>query len=345
MTDSTSITINANKIAVSIDDFKTLKECIFEGEKYSVRDNGAIFRHSREGKRARSNDDTWTFGNPNSENPYLLLSGTRVHRIVATAFHGEPPDSKYVVDHIDSNCKNNRPENLRWLTRLENTLNNPVTRKKIEFLCGSVEAFLSNPAMLNQMSLAPNISWMKTVTPEEAANCKARMAIWANTKSIPAGSFTNRRGAFDTRIYKPVQKWEAGLAGEPGLDFAETPMCGQYMWHGSYFPLCPTEFGVSKLDSYLQSIQIGKVFSYGDSSPRLVVIDSAKTKHQPALLVLCESSGSNPYALCAITLNERGYFIHFVIGTYPDCETAKIAFCKEQELTKFSSSGYNGFRS
>lgn len=48
---------------------------------------------------------------------------------IATAFHGEPPSPQYVVDHIDTNCRNNRPENLRWLTRLENALMNPITRK------------------------------------------------------------------------------------------------------------------------------------------------------------------------------------------------------------------------
>ncbi|MBK9321670.1 MAG: HNH endonuclease [Bdellovibrionaceae bacterium] len=267
-----------------------------------------------------------------------------MHRIVATAFHGDPPDPKYVVDHIDSNCRNNRPENLRWLTRLENTLKNPVTRKKIEFLCGSVEAFLANPSILNSMNISPNMSWMKAVTHEEAENCKLRMAIWANSKNIPTGSYTNRRGAFDKRVFKPLHKWEAGLAGEPGLDFAETPMCGQYMWHGSFFPMCPNEFGISALDSYFQNIKIGELFSYGDSSPRLIVNMVAKTKNHPAILVLCDSSGSKPFALCAITLNEKGYFVHFVVGTYSDKETAKIALENELSLLKFSSDGYNGFR-
>lgn len=337
---------NQNKIETSInlDDFKIQKECSFEGEMYSVRDNGAVLRHSPEGKRLRSVDNKWTLGNTNESNPYLHIAGVRVHRIVATAFHGEPPDPKYVVDHIDSNCRNNRPENLRWLTRLENTLKNPATRKKIEFLCGSVEAFLANPAILNSMNLSPNMAWMKAVTPEEAENCKLRVSIWANSKNIPTGSKTNRRGAFDKRVFKPLHKWEAGLAGEPGLDFAETPICGQYMWAGSFFPMCPNEFGISTLESYFQNIKIGELFSYGDSSPRLIVNMVAKTKHHPAILVLCESSGSKPFALCAITLNEKGYFVHFVVGTHLDLEKARAAFEVEVELLNFSSDGYGGFR-
>ena len=95
---------------VNINDYNQIKECIYKGERYSVRDNGAVFRHPREGARARSNDNQWTFGKENAENPYLLISNIRVHRIVATAFHGDPPDPKYVVDHIDTNCRNNRLE-------------------------------------------------------------------------------------------------------------------------------------------------------------------------------------------------------------------------------------------
>jgi len=150
---------------VNVDDFDQEKECLYKGERYSVRDNGAVLRHQRSGKPRRPLDEQWTFGKENTANPYLLIAGVRIHRIVATAFHGEPPDPQCVVDHIDSNCRNNRPANLRWLTRLENALNNPTTRKKIEYLCGSIEAFLENPSMLNDLQVDPSYSWMRTVTP------------------------------------------------------------------------------------------------------------------------------------------------------------------------------------
>ena len=35
------------------------------------------------------------------------------------------------IDHIDTNRCNNRKENLRWFTKLENALNNEITRNKI----------------------------------------------------------------------------------------------------------------------------------------------------------------------------------------------------------------------
>lgn len=109
-------------------DFKREVECVYKDEHYSVRDNGAVLRHARKGKRLRKYDNQWTFGKPNN-NGYMLIVSEVVHRIVAYAFLGEPPTAQHIVDHIDTNRQNNRPENLRWLTKLENILNNPITVK------------------------------------------------------------------------------------------------------------------------------------------------------------------------------------------------------------------------
>ena len=111
-----------------------------------------------------------------------------VHQVVCTAFHGPEPKPHMVVDHIDTNRCNNRPENLRWLTRLENALNNDATRKKIIYLCGSIEAFIENPAILRSKALTPDVSWMKTVTKEEAAACKKHIEEWAKRDSKPQGA-------------------------------------------------------------------------------------------------------------------------------------------------------------
>ena len=134
---------------ITVDDFyNEVKECIIKGEVYSVRDNGAVMRHQREGKRIRQLDSIWTFGRTDEKTGYKYIGTERVHRIVAVAFHGEPPTEQYIVDHIDTNRQNNRPDNLRWLTKLENTLNNPITRARIENICGSIEEFLKNPEIL-----------------------------------------------------------------------------------------------------------------------------------------------------------------------------------------------------
>jgi hypothetical protein len=324
-----------------VNDFSIERECIYEGERYSVRDNGAVFRHPPEGKRPRSNDNQWTFGKENSSNPYLHISNTRVHRIVATAFHGEPPQPTYVVDHKDTNCRNNRPENLRWLSRLENALKNPVTRKKIEYLCGSIEAFLKNPSMLNDLPGEPNFTWMRAVSPEEARNCMVRMSLWANSdKKPPRAAATNtRRSSFNDRVYTPLQKWEAGLDGEPGLDFAATPWCAQYMWCGAiYFPCCPQPPGTDPLDDYYQNLKVGEVFAYcasDDENPRLVVIDAVMRPNRSSILVMCES-GDHGWSIVGIEQARRSkYFIHFNLGSYSSRDEAEKAFCLKKELADF----------
>ena len=91
--------------------YNEVKECIYKGEVYSARDNGAVMRHSREGKRLRKDDNIWTFGKVDQRTGYNLIGTERVHRIVAYAFLGEPPTAQHVVDHIDTNRQNNRPEN------------------------------------------------------------------------------------------------------------------------------------------------------------------------------------------------------------------------------------------
>ncbi|MDR2911362.1 MAG: HNH endonuclease, partial [Bacteroidales bacterium] len=137
-------------MGVNIDDFKQEIECIYKEEKYSVRDNGVVLRHPRDNGRVRPTDNQWTFGKPNDKTGYMEIASVRVHIIVATAFYGIKPTKEYVVDHIDTNRRNNRVENLRWVTRLENALNNPITRKRIILRCGSIEAFLANPSLLRE---------------------------------------------------------------------------------------------------------------------------------------------------------------------------------------------------
>lgn len=126
-------------MAANLNDFGREAECIYKNERYSVRDNGAVLRHPRNNKPIRKYDNRWTFGKPNN-NGYMLIASEVIHRIVAYAFLGEPPTIQHIVDHLDTNRQNNRPENLRWLTKLENILNNPITLKKIIFHRGSIEA-------------------------------------------------------------------------------------------------------------------------------------------------------------------------------------------------------------
>lgn len=44
----------------------------------------------------------------------------RVHRLVCLAFHGEAPEGKCEVAHLNGNPMDNRPENLAWKSTAEN---------------------------------------------------------------------------------------------------------------------------------------------------------------------------------------------------------------------------------
>ena len=83
---------------VNIDDFNEVKDCNYKGEHYSARDNGAIMRHQREGLRKRKLDEVWSFGVPNIATGYMDFCGERVHRIVATAFHGPAPSTRLLAE-------------------------------------------------------------------------------------------------------------------------------------------------------------------------------------------------------------------------------------------------------
>lgn len=179
-----------------INDYKDIKECIYKEEHYSVRDNGAVMRHLRDGKKPRRDDGVWTFGVKNPQNGYMMLGQHRVHIIVATAFLGARDSKVYVVDHIDTNRCNNRVENLRWFTRLENALNNEITRNKIIYICGSIEAFIENPSILRERLIGePSLEWMRTVTREEATTAYNNIKLYweeqaANPKPLAGGKMS-----------------------------------------------------------------------------------------------------------------------------------------------------------
>ena len=172
-----------------INDYKKVKECVYKGEHYSVRDNGAVLRYPKEGQKPRKLDGKWTFGRKSIHNGYMHIGSSRVHIIVATAFYGARDSKVYVVDHIDTNRCNNRVENLRWFTRLENAINNEITRYKIIAICGSIDAFIENPSILHErMGLfgEPSLEWMRTVTREEAFKAYENLKkFWAEQAKRP----------------------------------------------------------------------------------------------------------------------------------------------------------------
>jgi len=156
-------------------------------------------------------DNKWTFGEKNEANGYMFFaSNIRVHQVVASAFWGHQKAEGMVVDHKDTNRCNNRAENLHWVTKLENVLNNPITRRRIINICGSVAAFLENPTLLRDSSADPNFKWMRTVSEEEAAKCKANLERWSQEDTeftgVPRG---NGIGEWIYKEYQPVKQGDS----------------------------------------------------------------------------------------------------------------------------------------
>ena len=311
---------------VSVDEYNETKDCIYKDEHYSVRDNGAVMRHPREGKRLRKDDNVWTFGKPNEKTGYMEIAGQRVHRIVAFAFLGDPPTEQHVVDHIDTNRRNNRPENLRWLTRLENALNNPITRARIENLCGSIEVLLADPSVLRGHEMIdPNFNWMRTVSPEEARASLERLTNWAKEHPKPQGGslgeWVFQEQKQGSRPYIPLQYQQPEPVEPEPADTRPietkslTPNAIQLDWkHPVEFPCCPQQVTGKPLETYHANLKEGKIFSknsFGESTILKYGLSSSET-----LWVMCNISiGWKTHAITKITYKD-GLFYHENMGVF-----------------------------
>ncbi|HMQ87908.1 MAG TPA: HNH endonuclease signature motif containing protein [Flavilitoribacter sp.] len=317
---------------VNVNHFKKEIECIYKEEKYSVRDNGGVLRHSIEGKRPRPTDNSWTFGKLNSKSGYLEIASVRIHRIVATAFNGEPPTKEHVVDHIDTNKQNNRPDNLRWVTRLENILLNPITARRIEIVCGSLEAFLANPSKFRDKFPDPNYGWMCAVSIHEAQASKERLMAWAKSGKPLQG------GSLGEWIYNRNVTNQFANYVEEELAFINslTPNAVQKArnWKTpSEFPCCPQQKPNKPMASYTANLKVGDVFSRNQYAKSIVEC-FAISKDENTLWIMCKSGDENPikpYSLAEITY-QNDVFVHNSLGTFFEKGGAEKQFTLVQGL-------------
>lgn len=274
-------------MSVSVGDFNQEVKCIYKDEHYSVRDNGAVLRHPLDGKRTRPTDNNWTFGKLNSKTGYLEIASVRIHRIVATAFHGEAPTKEHVVDHIDTNKQNNRPDNLRWVTRLENILLNPITARRIEIICGSVEAFLADPSKFRNKFPDPNYEWMCAVSAEEAQVSLERMQFWTKSdKPLQGGSLGE--WIFSREIV------ETPPATRANYIMSKTPNAAQRIIFTpedkpNEYPSTPQAFEGNPLTAYYESLTEGSVF-FRNHNGEYVVVKSGFSKDRHSLYVLTKAA-------------------------------------------------------
>ncbi len=239
----------------------------------------------------------------------MILVSHLVHQIVASAFHGNPPKPKYVVDHIDTNRQNNRPENLRWVTRFENIMLNPITVSKIEACCGcSVEEFLENPAKYTGCFGTPNYEWMCTVTKQEAQKSKKRLLAWSEINSRSKGGNLGRW----------IQSRGVQEFNNQELTNSLTVNALQKDWKTPCeFPCCPPIKRNASLRDYFQNLKKEIIFSKSQYS-NSIVEDFAISDDEKYLWILTCNSDVNaikPYSLAKVVV-EDNRFIHENLGSF-----------------------------
>lgn len=260
-----------------------------------------------------------------------MIGSVPVHRIVATAFHGEPTAKEYIVDHIDTNRQNNRQENLRWVTRLENLLLNPITAKRIVIAYGSVEAFLADTAKFPERFCEPNLQWMRTVTMQEAKSCLERMLAWAKSDKLPSG------GSLDEWIFnrKIIQYQNVDTKPEvPSIIVSKTLNAEQRNWKiPSEFPCCPQEYAEEPILTYFKKLESGAVFCRNNVYSSSVLKSSISDDHQSIHVISksIENEALKPWALAEITYENR-FFIHTSLGSFITLEGAEKHYCLAQGL-------------
>jgi len=312
-----------------IDIYDRETTCKYRGETYHVRDNGAILRSARLNKRVRPLDNKWTFGIPNKQTGYMNIASETVHRIVATAYHGKQPSDKHVVDHIDTNRRNNRPENLRWITKLENLLLNPITFQRIIFSYGSLDNFFEDPSKPIHKSDNPNFDWMRTVTKQEANNTLNNLRNWSTKGKI----LTNVQLSDWIFRYQPVSGQKNNR--HPLITDSLTPTAKQKNWKTPCkFPYCPLIVGPEGLIEYKESLKAGNIFSENKYN-KSIVIKSDINKNTNELYVLTTSVNVKPFALAKITVDNLNY-VHESINSYFKADGA------EKEYVQALGGGWEG---
>ena len=260
------------------------RECIYKGRHYRVRNNGAVMRVPSPDKRVTKYDNVWTFGNKDA-NGYLSIAGVRIHTIVAKAFLGERP-GELVIDHIDTIKTNNRPSNLRYVTRFENLVGNPLTRGKIEQLTGlPIEEVLKDMTILHNLNLPPKFSWVKGISQKEADHIRMELS---------------------QLISKPITKKENAPGNNSKTEYAI--QAGGWYPRG-FFPFCP-QHEDSSLEEYASNIVIGKPFFFHHDN-KYLVDGFGLSNDRKTLAVKCSDLlAPKQNILITVTYNSRKWFIH-----------------------------------
>ena len=210
---------------------------------------------------------------------------------------------------------------------LENVLNNPITRARVEQICGSVETFLDNPSLLKgHENDNPNFKWMRAVTPEEAKVTKKRLENWAKNPSKPKGEgigewiYEEKEEILYDMYFKKTPNDEIKEERQKEdlwLTNSLTPNAIQVDWATpSIFPSCPKTILENPIGDYLSNLKKGEIFCTNNIYTSLI-LDFAYTKEGNEIIVMTKSKEDTVknWALAKISFKD-GNFVHENCGSF-----------------------------
>jgi hypothetical protein len=304
------------QLQLLLDHYVNEVEVEYEGETYLVRDNGAVCRKSRQGRHRRSLDEVWAFGREGKHDRYMSVGSRKVHRIVAFAFLGSPPSGKHVVDHIDRDRTNNRVENLRWLSPLENLIRHPGFRKRIISAYGSLEDFFEHPS--EPMNPDSSIDWLRSITKEDVERARKQLSEWTGSDGFKKG------GVLSNRVHGNLQPLPPARPpiSEPDVQ-SLTPSAVQRRWKTpAEFPNCPSALGQNPLGEYAANLRPDAVFARDRYKESFVVMAEQGNSLLSVLVKSGEEHAVKPWAVSKVAI-ENAKFVHESRGTYFDLIGAK----------------------
>jgi HNH endonuclease len=304
--------------ALDIETYTREVECHFKDERYSVRDNGAVMRYPKTEGRKRADDSNWTFGKLNTKTGYLELGGHRVHQIIATAFYGIAPRPTDVVVHLDTDRRNNRSDNLFWVSRFVNTILTPHNCEKIRKICGgSIEALLKDISLARESNLPMQFNWIANIPQTEASIALERLVelgvIQMQAELESLDEWLARRWDDSNRLV------EGNTTNKSTRTLSLTENSLQIDWYvPSEFPCCPRGVVEDPILAYHENLKVGLVFCRNKAYVKNV-LETAISEDKKTIYVLSvtpdEQEAIKPWALAKITY-EGHVFLHYNLGSY-----------------------------